>query len=653
MKHLCWLFTLSLVVAADAPTAWTPELSMQVRSVASVVPSPDGRWVAYAERRAVMEAERSELVWQIWLARADGTHRFQLTRGEKGATAPEFSPDSRWVYFVSERSGKRNVWRIPVDGGEAERLTDWKGDLGGYRVSPDGKWVAFAAVEERADEEKRKKEKLDYRVVDDDPKNQNLWVVPAEASMDGKREPRRLFTAPYHVSNFDWSPDSRAIAFDHTPQPLADYWTKGDLSEVEVESGTVRVLAATGAAESNPQYSPDGRWLAYQRTIDPPRWAFDSHVVLLARQGGAVRQLPGTFDSQPNLVGWSRDSARLFYSEAKGVTRVLAAMPVDGPPATIYQPERGMTLGGALNRTGTHIGFSQEAPDTPQEAYVMALPGGKPVQVSRSNTDLPKLPLGETRRIEWKAGDGLAIEGLLTLPVGYEKGKKYPLVLIIHGGPAGVFAETFIGSPSIYPMATFTARGYAVLRANIRGSSGYGKAFRFANMADWGGKDYEDLMAGVDHVIATGVADPQKLAVMGWSYGGYMTSWVVGHTTRFKAAAVGAGVTNLWSFTGTSDILGFLPDYFGGEPWNVFENFRKHSPMSYVRNVVTPTLVLHGEADIRVPISQGYEFYNALKRRGVTAKMVVYPRMPHGPGEPKFMLDVMNRHLEWIEKYVR
>ena len=148
-----------------------------------------------------------------------------------------------------------------------------------------------------------------------------------------------------------------------------------------------------------------------------------------------------------------------------------------------------------------------------------------------------------------------------------------------------------------------------MLRCNIRGSSGYGKQFRFANMADWGGKDFEDLMSGVDHVIGLGVADADRLAVMGWSYGGYMTSWVVGHTTRFKAAAVGAGVTNLWSFTGTADITGFLPDYFGGEPWEVFENFRKHSPMSYVKNVTTPTLVLHGEADVRVPVTQGYEFY--------------------------------------------
>jgi dipeptidyl aminopeptidase/acylaminoacyl peptidase len=275
------------------------------------------------------------------------------------------------------------------------------------------------------------------------------------------------------------------------------------------------------------------------------------------------------------------------------------------------------------------------------------------VRVSRANLDLPKATLGETKIISWKSKDGTEVEGLLTLPGAYEAGKKYPLILNIHGGPAGVFTENFIGRLAVYPIATFSARGYAVLRPNPRGSGGYGKRFRFANMGDWGGKDYEDDMAGVDRLIKMGIADPDRMAVMGWSYGGFMTSWVITQTNRFKAAAVGAGVTNLWSFTGTADIPGFLPDYFGGEPWDAFEAFQKHSPMSFVKNVKTPTLILHGEADVRVPTSQGYELYNALKRQGVTTRMVVYPRTPHGPREPKFILDIAQRHLDWVDKYVR
>jgi dipeptidyl aminopeptidase/acylaminoacyl peptidase len=328
-------------------------------------------------------------------------------------------------------------------------------------------------------------------------------------------------------------------------------------------------------------------------------------------------------------------------------------MPVDGPPTPFYEPAKGIVGPARMNASGNFIGFESESPESAPEAFCMSADGGKPVQVSRTNSELPKPTLGETKVVSWKAKDGRTIEGLLTYPVAYESGKKYPLVLNIHGGPTGVFAEAFIGKSSVYPIAAFAASGYAVLRPNPRGSSGYGKDFRFANMADWGGMDFLDDMAGVDHVISMGVADPERLGIMGWSYGGFMTSWAITQTNRFKAAAVGAGVTDLWSFTGTADIPGFLPDYFGGDATDQFENFHKHSAMTYVKNVKTPTLILHGEADLRVPTSQGYEFYNALKRENVPVKMVVYPRQPHGPYEPKFVMDIAQRNLDWMDKYVR
>jgi dipeptidyl aminopeptidase/acylaminoacyl peptidase len=435
--------------------------------------------------------------------------------------------------------------------------------------------------------------------------------------------------------------------------PEADYWTKMDVSEVEVESGKVKPLAATTAAESNPIYSRDGKYVAFSKSSEPVRWASDSRIVLLTRQSGQTRVLPPTEEEQPQIMGWSADSTRLLFAEPKRTKIAIYEMPVDGPARVLFTPAKGTVNGMNLNARGTHLGFAMERTDEPVEAYAMAIGAKEPVRVSRSNVDLAKPPVGETQVIRWKAKDGREIEGLLTLPVGYEKGKKYPLLLNIHGGPTGVFGETYLGRGGIYPMAAFASKGWAILRCNIRGSSGYGKEFRFANMGDWGGKDYGDLMAGVDHVISMGVADPEHMAVTGWSYGGFMTSWVITQTKRFKAAVVGAGVTNLWSFTGTADIPGFLPDYFAGEPWDNFDAYQKHSPMSFVKNVSTPTLVLHGESDLRVPISQGYELYNAIKRQNVTAKMVVYPRMPHGPTEPKFMLDIMNRHLDWLEKYAK
>jgi dipeptidyl aminopeptidase/acylaminoacyl peptidase len=643
----------ALWAQAQAPLAWTPELSMRMQNVGSVVPSPDGEMVAWTQSKAVMDGEKSEWVSQVWLGLADGSRRVQLTRGEKSAEAPSFSPDGRFVYFSSSRSGKQNVYRIPVDGGEAEMVTDWKGSLGSYRVSPDGKWVAFAAIDEDKDEEKAKKEKRDLKVIDDKPKNHALWIIPAEADAEGKRAHKRLTREPHHVTQFDWSPDSRAIAYSHVPAPEADYWGKADLAEVEVESGAGKTLANTAAAERDPRYSPDGRFLAFAQSTLPPRWPGEDRIAILTRGTGEIRTLALTRDERPNVSGWSMDSARVLFVESNRTRNGLYALPLDGPPQTVYETTRGVLQGVSVNSKGTLAGAVFESSEEAPEAFVMPLDGGKLVRVSEANAGLPKPPTGETRVVRWKSKDGLEIDGLLTLPAGHETSRKYPLILNIHGGPAGVFSESFTGRPGIYPLASLAAKGYAVLRPNPRGSGGYGKKFRFANLHDWGGADYLDLMTGVDHVISMGVADPERLAVMGWSYGGFMTSWVVTQTRRFKAAVVGAAVTNLWSFTGTSDITGFLPDYFKGEPWENFAGYQKHSPMSHVKGVSTPSLILHGEADLRVPISQGYEFYNALKRQGATAKMVVYPRMPHGPVEPKFQLDIMQRHIDWVEKYVK
>ena len=640
---------------AQAPTSWTSEFAMQFQSVSSVVPSPDGQWVAWTQIRNVIDTERSEQVSQIYLARADGSHRLQLTHDDKGSSNPSFSPDGGFIYFTSDRSGKNNIYRIAVAGGEAEKLTDFKGALGTYKVSPDGKWVAYTGAETPADEEKAKKEKRDFRVVDEDRPNNTLFLIPAEAAADGKRAAKKVLQATYHVESFDWSPDSRRIAFEHQPSSFADDWTKADISELHVESGQVKVLAATAAAETKPFYSPDGLYLAFTRTSIPVRWPGEERIVALPLRGGEPRVLLPTPDETPSLVGWTGDSSRILFVESKRTRSALFAIPVDGPPQVVYEPSAGALnfAGARVNLRRTHVGFPYENSQEAPEAFVIGLAGGAPTRVSRANLDLPKLPLGKTEVIRWKSKDGLEVEGLLTYPADYQAGKKYPLILNIHGGPAGVFSETFIGKSGLYPIATFAAHGYAVLRPNPRGSSGYGKQFRFANVGDWGGRDYEDDQAGVDQVIAMGIADPERMAVMGWSYGGYMTSWTITQTKRFKAAVIGAGVTNLWSFTGTSDIPGFLPDYFGGEQWEQFDAFRKHSPMAHIKNVTTPTLILHGEADVRVPTTQGYEYYGALKRLGVTAKMVVYPRTPHGPREPKFLLDIMQRHLDWVEKYVR
>src|SRR5882724_571583 len=330
---LTLLFLAAATAVAQAPTVWTPELTMQTRTIAEVVPSPDGARVAWAQTEAVMEPERSEMVTQIFVAGADGSQRRQLTRGEQSATNPSFSPDGRYVYFASERTGKRNVYRIAIAGGEAEILTDFKGNLGTYRVSPDGKTVAFTGHEPPADEEKNKKQKSDWRVIDANPANMALYLIPAEADADGKRPQRKLTDGKRHVDAFDWAPDSRALAFSHQPTPLADDFTKTDIAEVEVTTGSVKPIAATAAAEQQPKYSPDGKYLALVRSADPVQWAGESRIVLFTRATGEARTLPATNDEQPELMGWSADS-RLLFREALRTRAAISAIPPDWPAIT-------------------------------------------------------------------------------------------------------------------------------------------------------------------------------------------------------------------------------------------------------------------------------------------------------------------------------
>jgi dipeptidyl aminopeptidase/acylaminoacyl peptidase/ectoine hydroxylase-related dioxygenase (phytanoyl-CoA dioxygenase family) len=636
------------------PTAWTPEIAMQMKGVPQVRVSPDGSRAAYVTREAVMAPEKSEYITQLRLVNADGTGDAPLTYGEKSSHNPQWSPDGSAIAFISNRKEKANLYLLPVGGGEAEPLTDQKADVAHFAWSPDGSRIAFLMPDPLTEaEEKDNKGRADFRWAEENPKLNRLYMIHLQKDLAGNRDVHRLTAADVHIGSFDWSPDGSRIVFTHQPTPIADDWPKSAVSVVDVATGEVTELIPAGLAPSQPLFSPDGRWIALTLSDeDPPHWAFSNVIHLAPSGGGTPQMLKPTPDGSPQLVGWSADSKRLYYSEPRGTSARLSTIDIETGEMQDISPDGGLAMEFNLNFTRSHVGFSFQTADLPVEAHVAALADYTPRRVSAINEGLPRLPLGKTEIIRWRSADGLEVEGLLTYPVGYEPGRRVPLLLVIHGGPAGVYLQNFLATPSIYPLAVFAARGYAILRCNPRGSSGYGKQFRFANRSDWGGGDYQDLMAGVDHVIDMGVADAERLGVMGWSYGGFMTSWVITHTRRFKAASVGAAVTNLISFTGTADIPGFIPDYFEGEFWDVPEKHAAHSPMFHVKGVTTPALIQHGEADIRVPVSQGYELYNALKRQGVPTRMLVLPRQPHAPSEPKMMLKCLQTNLEWFEKYL-
>ena len=641
------------LIAAPLAAQWTPEEMMKIKSVGAAQVSPDGKRVIYPVTSAVMTGDKSEFLTHLWLAAADGSAGFQLTFGERSATNPAWSPCGRWIAFTSSRSGRANIWLIRADGGEAEQLTDVKSGVGGFAWSPDGALIAFTMAEAPSDrEEKERLAKDDARVVGENDRTNHIWVIPVAGDGGGRREAKRLTRGPFSIGDWDWSPDGRSIVFAHTPTTSADDWAKSDISIVDVAAAEVRPFLAGPAAETTPLWSPDGKWIAFSCSIVPPTWRFANRIAIASVSGGAAKVLAPSYDERPNLLGWSADGRGIYYTETERTYSRLGLVPVDGGAPAALSPGTDRVFQATFSRGGAFFGLSVESWDSPPEAFVTPVGTWAPVQVSRANAGAPRHPLGRTEIIRWKAPDGLEIEGLLTYPVGCQPGRRYPLALVVHGGPTGVFVQSCIAARNVYPIAAFAAEGWAVLRCNIRGSSGYGRELRFANHKDWGGKDYRDLMAGVDKVIAMGLADPGRLVVMGWSYGGFMSSWIISQTRRFKAASIGAAVTNLMSFNGTTDIPGFVPDSMGAEFWDDPEVYRKHSAMFNIKGATTPTLIQHGEQDPRVPVGQGYELYNALKRQGTTVKMVVYPRQGHGLQEPRLIIDAGRRNLEWFRTYL-
>ena len=672
MKKLAFLmFTLMIITKVSfGQNTWTADKIMQYKNITDTNISPDGKHIAYVVSVPFMEGEKSEYNSQIWVASADGSFDAQYTRGEKSSSTPQFSPEGKQIAFLSKRAGDKNqVFVIRIMGGEPEQVTDTKTGVTSFKWSPDGSRIAYLMKDpDTKEEEKMKKEKTDVILVDKNYKYDHLYVVSVAANKSGKRATKQLTSGFYHVNGFDWSPDGSTIAFSFAPNPkINDAGLESDISTIPSDSGKITSVVKRSGVDVSPHYSPDGKWIAFQSSGGKPERVGLSDVYKVSSTGGDLIELQKTPDRNANIVAWAQDGSYLFISENYKTSQVLLALPSSSSikiakgdymaysdsQLPIITSIKGSSNSFSISKSGSRMSYTFEDVNTPKEVFTAGLKGENNKKVSNANVDFNPPALGKTDLISWKSKDGLVIEGLLTYPVGFEKGKKYPIVLQIHGGPAGVFSQTYTGAPAIYMTQYFAQKGFIVLRPNPRGSSGYGKDFRYANVRDWGFGDYQDLMTGVDHVLAMGIADTNKQFVMGWSYGGYMTSWVVTQTDRFKAASMGAGLPNLVSMVTTTDIPDYIVAHAGGkEFWEEYEEYEKHSAIYQIKNAKTPTQVIHGANDLRVPFTQGQEFYNALKRKGVDTEMVVYPRTPHGPEEPKLLMDVSPRIMTWFEKYL-
>jgi dipeptidyl aminopeptidase/acylaminoacyl peptidase len=430
---------------------------------------------------------------------------------------------------------------------------------------------------------------------------------------------------------------------------------------VPADSGAVESLVERPGIDRNPRYSPDGQRVAFESMGGTEvGWTGRADIWTVPAKGGgptALARTPNRFVGGygPGIVGWTDGGESVLVQEQSKTSAHVYAVSASGDSARQVTSADGVYGAPSYSRSADRLALTYQNSRTPAEVYVGPRQNFAPKKLTSLHEGVPQPEMGRTELVTWTGPDGREIEGLLTYPVGYEGG-RVPLAMVPHGGPAGTHLRSFTGGSRIPYMAifkpqVFAQRGYAMLRPNPRGSDGYGLAFREAIIEDWGGVDYEDLMAGVDKAIEMGVAHPDSLVVAGGSYGGYMAAWTVTQTDRFAAASVIAGISNLVSLDGTSD-SNLLEHYMGGPFWTRYETYEASSPLYHVEGVETPTQILHGAEDERVPPSQGREFYRALREQGAETEMVLYPRMPHFPREPEQLVDMTPRMLDWFDEHL-
>jgi dipeptidyl aminopeptidase/acylaminoacyl peptidase len=633
---------------ADAPKLLTPEASLNLRSISDLQFSPDGNRLVFVVTEPAKGERRARHIWIY--EKQSGSIR-QFTYSAKSDFFPRWSPDGMQLAFLSDRDEQQQIYAMRANGGEASALTKGKRNVKDFAWSPDGKQIAFLAPDAKTEgEEKKEKDKDDAHVADKEEKHARLWLLTLDTG-----EAKALTEPKWEVSQAVWHPSGSGLMLGATEHPESDQNTKrifffrlwetlnGERKEVD---SMTEVLAPRGPF-GNIRIAADGQRMAFVGCReDGPT----PHDLMLAHHGEkGVQNLTGASVDRPVLdYRWSKDGGLLaavedgFHTKFIGFTAEGALKDIPAVPAN---PNAFV-----VSDSG-EVAFAGQTATTPQELWLWDR-NSTPKQISRLNDSWKQFTLSAPEFYYYKSKSppgGLEIEAALLKPLGYDGKSKLPLIALIHGGPTGAWHDSIETWGQL-----LAARGYAVFYPNIRGSSGYGQKFIESNRGDWGGGDYRDVMDGVDDLIARGIADPEKLAIGGWSYGGYMSEWAITQTTRFKAAVSGAGLSNLISEYGTEQDPAY-DEWFYGVPYepDKVAGFLNSSPFVHLKNVKTPTLILQGDADEADPPGQSQELYRGLKRYGVETELVVYPREPHGFREEKHLLDRLNRILAWYDKHLK
>ncbi|HYL63211.1 MAG TPA: S9 family peptidase [Candidatus Methylomirabilis sp.] len=624
--------------------------ALRVERVTSPRISPDGTRVAYLVAANEMEKDKpGKFVTHVWVVPAAGpaTAARQYTRGEKSASGLEWSPDGKMIGFVmdagEEKEAKPQVWFMYVDGGEAWQVTKHKAGVRGFQFSPDGKTLLLTATAATAeDEEKRTKVKDDARVVDHDYRMAQLWTWNIATG-----EEKELTKGDATVSDARFSPDGTRVTFTTNPTPRQDDASLSTAWVMDVASGAKHKVAEMADPTHTARWSPEGKRIAFLSSSGPLIYKVNLFVV--DANGGGAKKVTGSFELNAGEPYWSKDGAQIYFStDDHEAMRIFAADLASGTARPLTDATRMAALAEISDDGKTAVGMTGD-PTHPEDVFRSDLNFGTLEKITNQNAWLAEYALGETEVVKWKSSkDGMEIDGIVTKPVDWDGVKKTPFLLNPHGGPTGASLLSF--SPTEQVMA---ANGYMVLQPNFRGSSGRGEKFATANENDWGGGDYKDDMSGVQALVDKGWADPERMGAFGWSYGGYMTMWIDTQTDRFKAISPGAGLPDLVSMYAETDIHRYLTVFEGMKPPSEnYQEYWDHSPMKFIGNVKTPTMILHGQADTRVPIPQAEEFYQGLSDRKVPVEYVTYPRENHGFVEPRHIQDRLQRYLVFFGKYL-
>ena len=649
MRNLTLLivFVLAVPVAGQERRAMTTDDGLDMVQVGGAMISPDGSWVLFSKSELNWEENERKTTW--WRVSAEGGEPYRYI-GDDGGGNFQFSPDGRRLAFTRSVDDESQLFLLPTTGGEAVQLSEHETSIGSYAWSEDGSKIIFVATEPRTDEEEEARETgYDAIFVDEGPNGQqsgnwnNLWLIEVESGAE-----RRLTDTDHRIGSFSVAPNGDRILFTSRIENRRNQQNLSEIQLLEVEAGTIRQLTDNSAPEGRLSWAPDGRSFAYTARTDGEWELLLDKIWVMDPDGGDRRIVSGAFDGNIGNFVWAPDASEILFSGLHGTNNNLYRINLGSDSIEQITSSVGSLAPSSFSRDRAKMAYVFQDFDTPADIWVGPTDGTGAVQLTDVNpTITDELVLGQGEVIRWESRDGTEIEGILVLPAEYQSG-VLPLLLHIHGGPAGVFRNSFSASNHVW-----AGLGYAQLFPNVRGSSGYDDDLLRGNLRDIGSGDYEDLMTGVDELISRGIADPDKLGLRGWSYGGILGGWTITQTDRFKGASVGAMVSDWTSEYGP----GFNHDvrlwYIGGTPWDNTDEWRERSALTHVANVTTPTLVLHGINDRTDTEPQSMMFFQALKDQGKITRYIRFPREPHGFQEPRHQRTRDVEEIRWIQKYVR